>query len=418
VQPGIPIADRLEILYISYSMELDEAAKLRERVKELTCLHRTARILQDDRRSAIDVMGEVVATLPSAWQYPETAMARIRLGEIEVNSTGFTDTKWSQRATFSVRDGHDGEIQVCYGEERPLSDEGPFLSEERELIESLAEMLRAWYRHHLDDSALQEAHDDLERQVRVRTAELASSNEALQEQIRQYRRACAEVERHQQRLRRLASQSTLTEERERRAIAQDIHDHIGQALAFMKVRLRQLGGNSVFSGHGASFEELERILEQTICYTRDLTVEISPPVLYELGLESALRWLADRVSDKHGLAIHVRLDADLSVFADDIAVTVFKSVSELLSNITKHAQAGSVTISSANDENGAFIEVQDDGVGFDADQALSEAVSGKAFGLFSIRERFKDLGGSVVVDSRRNKGSRIILHLPPAGVGS
>ena len=100
---------------------------LQERVKELTALHGTARILQDQTKSAGDVMREVAALLPPAWQYPEVAAARIRFERLETRTAGFRETEWRQIASFVVREGQSGEIEICYLEQRPPADEGPFL---------------------------------------------------------------------------------------------------------------------------------------------------------------------------------------------------------------------------------------------------------------------------------------------------
>ena len=252
--------------------------KLQERVKELTALHGTARILQDQAKSASVVMHEVAALLPPAWQYPEVAAARIRFERLEARTAGFRETEWRQIAPFVVRGGQSGEIEVCYLERRLPADEGPFLKEERDLIESLAEMLRFYFQHLIADENLLRAHAELERTVAARTAELRETNASL---------------------RRLASELSLAEARERRKIAEDVHDHIGQALAFIKMSVAQFRGNAIFCGFEGKIDEIATLLDQTIQYTRYLTFEISPPVLYELGLEAAIDWLAERFRKKH-----------------------------------------------------------------------------------------------------------------------
>ena len=150
----------------------DIVHELRERVKELTALHGTARLLQDPARSPEQVLADVVTLLPGAWQYPEIASARIRFGSLEAVSGSFAESAWRQAARFETRDGQSGSIEVFYREARPAADEGPFLKEERDLIQSLAEMLRAYFQHQLADHALRQAHADLERLVDARTEEL------------------------------------------------------------------------------------------------------------------------------------------------------------------------------------------------------------------------------------------------------
>src|SRR5262249_30543108 len=117
--------------------------RLGERVKELTALHRAARILQNEEQTTPEWLQRFVDVLPPAWQYPEITAACIQLGELELATPNFKQTPWMQRVGFSVADGLQGAIVVVYLEERPTEQEGPFLAEERNLIDSLAEMLRA-----------------------------------------------------------------------------------------------------------------------------------------------------------------------------------------------------------------------------------------------------------------------------------
>ncbi len=318
----------------------DVLHKLRERVKELTALHRTARIIQDETRPVESVLEEVVSLLPPAWQYPEITSAKIRLGKWEVSTPGFKDTAWKQEAWFITRSGEQGSIQVVYHKLCPAAFEGPFLREERDLIDSLAEMMRSYFQHKLADDALQEAHHDLENQVKARTRALEKANLALQEQIAEYKEAERRIERYQKQLRRLASELSLAEARERRAIAEDLHDHIGQALAIIKMDIGLFRGNAIFCGFEDKIDEINALLEQTIQYTRTLTFEISPPSLYELGLTAAIDGLVERFRKKHKIAITLptaKISGDLVIGAK----TSFpvKSIQELLTNIAKHADA-------------------------------------------------------------------------------
>jgi signal transduction histidine kinase len=363
---------------------------LQERVKELTALHGTARVLQDRTKSARDVMQEVAALMPPAWQYPEVAAARIRFERLEARTAGFRETEWRQIASFVVRGGQSGEIEICYLEPRPPADEGPFLKEERDLIESLAEMLRSHFQHLLADEDLLRAHSELEQVVAARTAELRETNVSL---------------------RRLASELSLVEARERRKIAEDIHDHIGQALAFTKMSVEQFRGNAIFCGFEDKIDEIATLLDQTIQYTRNLTFEISPPALYELGLEAAIDGLAERFRKKHGLAARVETGPEIGPLGSDVVVLMYKSVQELLTNVAKHARAESSTVRIRREGNFIRVEVEDDGCGFDAG-ALESCGAGDHFGLFNIRERIQYLGGVMEIRSAPGRGTTVALLTP------
>src|SRR4051812_38505485 len=115
---------------------------LGERVKELTLLHRTAHLLGDDTRPVEDILRELVELVPPAWQYPDVTAARLRIGSLGLSTARFPESPWSQQATFATAAGTTGEVTVVYLEERPPEAEGPFLAEERALIDSVADMMR------------------------------------------------------------------------------------------------------------------------------------------------------------------------------------------------------------------------------------------------------------------------------------
>ncbi len=132
--------------------------RLGERVKELTALHRTAGIFQQPR-AIPELLQEIVSILPSAWQYPEITAARIVYGGNEYCSGHFHESGWQQSARFLTVDGSEGTVDIFYTEERPPEDEGPFLAEERDLINSLAEMLRIYLDRKLAEDALLESEE-------------------------------------------------------------------------------------------------------------------------------------------------------------------------------------------------------------------------------------------------------------------
>jgi PAS domain S-box-containing protein len=131
---------------------------LNERVKELTALHQTAKLLQDESSSLPHLLQEIVALLPPAWQYPEVAAARIRFGDIEFKTAGFVISLWSQQVEFSAGNMK-GEIEVVYTQSRPPADIGPFVKEEASLISSLAEMISSALNRRYIQKALAESEE-------------------------------------------------------------------------------------------------------------------------------------------------------------------------------------------------------------------------------------------------------------------
>ena len=393
-------------------MTQDSLHRLQERIKELTALHQTARILQRADESPREVIERIVGILPAAWQYPSVTEARIQFREWAVATPRFSATPWMQSAVIAVRGGQPGLIEIAYTEERPPSDEGPFLKEERDLIDSLAEMLRSYFQHLIADEGLHEAHSLLERQVKERTEELARANEQLSRRVEEYAEAQARIERYQAQLRQLASQLAAVEARERRAIATDLHDHIGQALAFIKMNVAQLQANATFCGFEDQIADTLVLLNQTIRYTRDLTSQISPPVLYDLGLSSALRWLGENFQTKHKVAVKVEAPTAHRPLADEVSATVFKSVQELLTNVVKHAGARSILVRLEISATGLSVDVADDGSGFEVEALHTAESLGDHFGLFSIREQMRYLGGGTTIVSSPGRGTRVTLTLP------
>jgi PAS domain S-box-containing protein len=158
------------------------------------------------------------------------------------------------------------------------------------------------------EDALQSAHDNMEQQVKIRTAQLVSANKQLNAEIEERKTKEKKLLEHQVKLRSLSSELLLTEERERRHIATELHDRIGQNLAVTKIKLGEMRAASVSSGTAEALDGIRKFIEQTIQDTRSLTFELSPPVLYELGLEAALAWLVNLTREKHGLQIEFNDD--------------------------------------------------------------------------------------------------------------
>lgn len=390
---------------------------LGERVKELTCLHGVARLLQDPPDDPAAVLALVVELLPPAWQYPEVTEARITAGSAVAATAGFRPAGQSQTVQFAGGDGSEGLIEVVYLEDMPPSFEGPFLKEERALIQSLAQMLSSYFERLTAEDKVRKAYNGLERQVRERTADLERVNQALREEIAERRKAEEVIRDSQAKLRRLAAELTLAEERERRTIAGNLHDHIGQALALIRTRLRQIQDKAVFSGMEQDIEDSLALLDQTIQSTRTLTFEISPPVLYDLGLEPALDWLCAQFGKKHGLNVVLGSEGSGQTVPDDIQITVFRSVQEFLMNAVKHARASKVAVHLALEPGSLRVEVEDDGVGFEAGPETRLTDHG-GFGLFSIRERLQVLGGSLEIISVPGRGAKFVLSVPlPDGAG-
>jgi PAS domain S-box-containing protein len=231
--------------------------------------------------------------------------------------------------------------------------------------------------------------------------------------ITERKRTEARLQDYQQQLRRLASEISLAEEKERRRIASELHDGTIQNLALAKIKLGELKRDVEREGDLPIFDDIRELLDSSIHDARSLIFELSPPVLYELGLGAAAEWLGEQFQARYGVRCQVTADQRDGPLHVDIEVVLFQVLRELLVNVVKHANAASVDISLRQVKDRLMLRVNDDGDGFDATAVVAGA--GGGFGLFNIRERLQLLGAGLEIDSGRGTGTRITVTAPLAG---
>jgi PAS domain S-box-containing protein len=235
---------------------------------------------------------------------------------------------------------------------------------------------------------------------------------AMVENLTPQKEAEEKIRSYQEQLRSLASQLSLAEERERRILATELHDHIGQILALTQIKLGALRNKARDTELEKPVNEVRDLVEQVIKSTRSLTFEISPPILYELGLEAALEWFGEHLQEQHGLIVEVSKSPEPKPLDNENRVLIFKVVRELMLNSVKHGQARNLRVALGREEHNLVIEVGDDGVGFTPPATGVEMKKAGGFGLFSIKERLQHLGGSLQVESAPGRGTRISLVIP------
>lgn len=236
---------------------------------------------------------------------------------------------------------------------------------------------------------LRQAGAALEGAIKAKTAELIWSHEQV---------------------RALATELNLSEQRERQKIADELHDHVAQLLVLGKLKLGQSRRPTESpEKRDALMAEMDEVLSDALTYTRTLVANLSPPILYELGLPAALKWLGEGMQ-RHALVVTVHDEMEPPKLPNDQAILLFQSTRELLMNASKHAKSGKATVRLEWRSGELRIEVRDDGVGFDLAAAGSTAMSSQ-FGLFRIRERMKALGGRFELDSTPGQGTTATLVL-------
>lgn len=253
----------------------------------------------------------------------------------------------------------------------------------------------------------------LERRVLERTSELTRSNKLLQDKIVQLEAIKRELSEYRTRLRELAFELSLVEQQERRRLALELHDGIGQDLAMARIRLSSLRGLLVPLGQEGLCDELLELIKKMIDQSRCLIWEMGSPELYELGFEAALEELAEEFQDRHGLQVTcLRYESNTLNLQQDQKIMLFQMVRELLTNVVKHANADRATLEILQEGSEALCSVRDNGKGFSPDAVLAPRRKRDAgFGLFSIRERLDLIGGSLQIDTS-NEGTRCLLRMP------
>ncbi|GEM_PF-2665062 len=349
---------------------------LGERVKELTALHGAARILQKEGADTSEVLREMASLLPPAFQYPEVTAARIRLGQTEAMTPDFTDSAPTLRAEFTTADGKSGSIDVVYNEDCPPEFEGPFLIEERALINTLADMLRTSY----DRKQAEEQLRATSEQLRALTRSLNSARE--EEGIR---------------------------------IAREIHDELGSAMTSLRWELESC--DKILSEppdrlQPQSMREkiaaMIRLTDATINTIRRISSELRPSVLDDLGLAEAIEWQAQQFQSRTGIICRCDCALDSLDLDGERSTALFRIFQETLTNVLRHAQATRVDIRIEAENGELILTISDNGVGI----TESQKSASRSLGLLGMRERAHLVGGEIQITGIAGKGTAVTVRVP------
>ena len=217
---------------------------------------------------------------------------------------------------------------------------------------------------------------------------------------------------YQEQLRSLATELSRAEARERRRIATYLHDEIGQALVATRMKFGALKKSTNKKEIDQMIDQIQAILGKIIDDTRSVTFDLSPPILYELGFETAIEWIKEKVSEENDIMIEFKNDKLPKPVDEDIGAFLYRSVHELLDNVVCHARARTAKIRIQRNGNYVQIVVKDDGIGFDVTKMHDKTWQTTKFGLFSIKERFESIGGYIKIESEPGQGTSIRLVAP------
>jgi PAS domain S-box-containing protein len=230
----------------------------------------------------------------------------------------------------------------------------------------------------------------------------------------QLRGMAAELERkvieRTKQLRKMSAQLALTEEHERRQLAECLHDNIGQLLAVIKIKLSALSAGSL----QASVDDIVKLVEKSDQAVRMLTHQLSPPILKMLGFVPALESLTEEMQRVYGLTVQIHDSSCSRLLIDEIQAMLFRSARELLINVAKHAKVSAANLSARCVDESLRLVVSDAGCGFTPADFDSDLPKIGNFGLFSIHERITNIGGNMKIDSHPGHGTTITLSLPCA----
>jgi len=261
---------------------------------------------------------------------------------------------------------------------------------------------------------LQRANEELENQVLERTAALVASNVQLQQEIEERRWIEASLRDSQEQLQRLTAQIFQTQEQERQRISRELHDDLGQSLIVLKLHISSLR-QTLSSRQSALKKKLDDILEESrelIDKVRRISLNLSPSVLEDLGLEAALKQLFKNFSLNRNLKFDVDLET-VSPFLSNAAQTgVYRIFQETLVNISKHTNATEVIIRVNRRYNYLHFLVADNGQGFDPAELNAKTAGERGMGLASIEERVRMFDGTCEIWSQPGIGTRVSFVLP------
>lgn len=343
---------------------------LGERVKELNCLYAIYNLSEQRHISVDEILGGTTRLIPPAWHYPEITSARITFRDRVFTTETFRETQWRQACDIFVQDERTGCVEVFYLNEMPELDEGPFLKEERNLINAIADQLGLLIERAQTESALR----DSERKLHA-----------------------------------LSQKVLTTQEAERARLSRELHDELGHLLATARLEIdwvRKRGRDTEFAGN---LEQALQLVQNATGALRRICKGLRPMIPDYVGLGLAIEALIDDFRAHSGLEIDATLlPVEGCAFDPDIAINIYRVLQEMLTNIARHANARRVRVRFELREGSLALEVEDDGLGMpDAAHAESDGV-----GIVGMRERAALFGGALFIESEPGSGARVQLRIP------
>ena len=468
---------------------------LNERVKELNCLYGIAQLVEKRGISLEEMIQGTVDLIPMAWRYPEITCARIIMGDQEFKTKNFRKTDWRQACDIIVHDELSGTVEVYYLEGKPACHEGPFLKEERTLINTIAGRLARFterVRAEKEIRFIKDKFEDLYHNAPIMYLSLdingiiIECNNVMLDKLGYNREECTgkqmatlltkesaasfkkdfpeliktgkltglerqlvakngdildvqlsvtgEYDMHGKMIKTRASFEDISglkraedhihslthalinaHESERQMISRELHDRIAQDLSTLKIGF----DNLLYNQTAVSPEERKKaagfseIFKNTIAAVRDLSYDLRPPFLDQMGLAEAISHFCESFSEAHGVNVHFNTAGmDKLRLNFETETNLYRLVQEGLNNIRKHAEAADAFVKLIAASPNITLRIEDNGRGFDVERRLEAATNEKRMGLRSMEERICLLEGEMTVESLPLKGTKIFIKIP------
>lgn len=269
-----------------------------------------------------------------------------------------------------------------------------YTNQDLETIQQLANLAWDIVEHKQAEIALRQVRDELESKVAERTSALTLANEEMK---------------------RVSFELVWAEERERERIAGELHDRVGQSLLLAKMKLDALADELPSDALRATTVDAAALIGNSIQDIRSLTFRMRPPILDTAGIETALEWLSSSIGSDYALQVNFSSDSHPKPLSAGARYLLYQAVRELLLNIVKHAGYAEAQLTLSTVDNNLLVLVADNGAGFSNPDAILKHVNNGGYGLYNVRQRIEQLGGSFAIESNPGQGTRVSLTVPLSG---
>jgi PAS domain S-box-containing protein len=393
-----------------------QAHQLGERVKELNCLYSISKLRDQAGISFREILQGIVELIPSAWQYPEITCARVILNDLVFKTKNFNETLWKLTSNIIADREKVGSLEVFYLEERPESHEGPFQEEERSLINAIAERLGRIVDRRRAEEALQKAHEELERRVEERTAELVIANKKLNQEIEVRRQAEEELKKSSERIKLFAY-----------SVSHDLKSPAVGIYGLAKLLLKNY--RNVLDERGKDFcDRILKASEQIAALVENINVFIStkeaPLTIERINLKEILQMTKEEISTQLNIRQIRWSEPEYLPEIKADRLSILRILRNLVDNALKYGgeDLSKIKVGYEESDESHILSVEDDGVGIEMEDSekifgaferkkTSRGIQGTGLGLAIVKEIAEQHSGKVWVKPGPEKGTAFYISI-------